>query len=195
MKKLLSIFLTFTMLISATAVLSVPAPANAASKRTKALKAYKRFLKKNKNYNRFALIYLDKDKTPELLVSTNYIVSLYSYSKGKIIDSLTTNHIEYTNNKFLYYKRSGFFKSEYMRAGIYTKGYTKVVKGKIKSIIGYRQDSMTGKKEYYKLNSNSKRSKVKSSVYKNYVKKFNKKKISAAKFFSNTKSGRAKHCK
>ncbi len=195
MKRLLSIFLSLTMLLSAAAVLSVPAHANAVSKRAKAVKAYKSFLKKNKNYNKFALIYLDKDKTPELLVSTNYIVSLYSYSKGKIIDSLTTNHIEYTNNKFLYYKRTGVFKGEYMHAGIYTKGYTKVVNGKIKSVIGYRQNSMTGKKEYYKLNSNSKRLKVKSSVYKSYVKKFNKKKISAAKFFSNTKSGRAKHCK
>ena len=63
---------------------------NAASKRTKALKAYqKKLTSLDSRYNKFALIYLNKDSIPELLITPDFSVhavagEVYTYTGGKL---------------------------------------------------------------------------------------------------------------
>ena len=63
---------------------------NAASKRTKALTAYqKKLTRLDSRYNKFALIYLDKDSIPELLITPKETVHIatsdvYVYTGGKL---------------------------------------------------------------------------------------------------------------
>lgn len=63
---------------------------NAASKRTKALTAYQKKLKKlDSKIYKFALVYLDKDSIPELVItskeSTHAIYGeIYTYNNGKL---------------------------------------------------------------------------------------------------------------
>ena len=63
---------------------------NAASKRTKALTAYqKKLTRLDSQYNKFALIYLNKDSIPELLITPKETVHIatsdvYVYTGGKL---------------------------------------------------------------------------------------------------------------
>ena len=63
---------------------------NAASKRTKALTAYQKKLKKlDSKIYKFALVYLDKDSIPELLITPDFSVhavagEVYTYTGGKL---------------------------------------------------------------------------------------------------------------
>lgn len=79
----LTLCMLFTLFAPATNV-------NAASKRTKALTAYQKKLKKlDPKMYKFALVYLDKDAVPELLISPTYSVhvssgEVYTYTGSKV---------------------------------------------------------------------------------------------------------------
>ena len=80
---ILTLCMLFTLFAHATNV-------NAASKRTKALTAYqKKLTRLDSRYNKFALIYLDKDSIPELLITPKETVHIatsdvYVYTGGKL---------------------------------------------------------------------------------------------------------------
>ena len=63
---------------------------NAASKRTKALTAYQKKLKKlDSKIYKFALVYLDKDSIPELVITSKESIhavygEIYTYNNGKL---------------------------------------------------------------------------------------------------------------
>lgn len=199
MKKILSIILSIVMLSAIGAVAS-GTTVDAASKRTKAVKAYKKFLKNNSNYSQFSLVYLDNNKVPELLARTGSFVYIYTYYKGKVTDTYWHTNLGYqSNNKFNYYKKTGVFRTTNINFGDVTSGYPKLSKGSIKATV-YSKNKLEGsassKTKYYKIKKNGKAAKISKSKFKSKVKKLTKgKKSSSAKFYSNTKSGRKKHCK
>lgn len=197
MKKLLSIILTLTMLFSITAVVSVPTTANAASKRSKAIKAYKKYLKKEKyNCDKFALIYLDNNKIPELLTRQGSVVGICTYYKGKVIDTYHAVNLNKGNGKFTYYKKTGIYQSLGYTYGTWYESYPKLSKAKVKTKIFSTGNFSSSSVKYYKGEINGKKTKITKSKYKALLKKYKKgKKGSKAKFYSNTKASRKKHCK
>lgn len=78
------------ILMAAVLCFSVAVPSQAASKRTKALTAYqKKITKLNPKIYKFALVYLDKDSVPELLITPTYgahvsMGEVYTYTGGKV---------------------------------------------------------------------------------------------------------------
>ncbi len=200
MKRLLSICLTLTMLFGITTFLSAPTAADAVSKRTKAVRAYKKFLKNNKNkYKKFSLIYLNNDKIPELAVR-DYFVELYTYSGGKIVSVGGQMDISYTSDKFSYYKKAGVYVYANMHSDIYEARYDKLNSKGNSSRVAYNvfdENVSSPKTKYYIYKSNNgKAKKVSNKKFLNHIKKVTKgKKLKNAKFYKNTKSGIKKHCK
>lgn len=86
-QRILVATLTLCMLFT---LFTPAANVNAASKRTKALTAYqKKLTRLDSRYNKFALIYLDKDSIPELLITPKETVHIatsdvYVYTGGKL---------------------------------------------------------------------------------------------------------------
>lgn len=86
-QRILVAILTLCMLFT---LFAPAANVNAASKRTKALTAYqKKLTRLDSRYNKFALIYLDKDFIPELLITPKETVHIatsdvYVYTCGKL---------------------------------------------------------------------------------------------------------------
>lgn len=86
-QRILVAILTLCMLFT---LFAPAANVNAASKRTKALTAYqKKLTRLDSRYNKFALIYLDKDSIPELLITPKETVHIatsdvYVYTCGKL---------------------------------------------------------------------------------------------------------------
>ena len=86
-QRILVATLTLCMLFT---LFTPAANVNAASKRTKALTAYqKKLTRLDSRYNKFALIYLDKDSIPELLITPDFSVhavagEVYTYTGGKL---------------------------------------------------------------------------------------------------------------
>lgn len=193
-KKLLAVVMTIAMMFSICVPLSAPATVNAASKRTKAVKAYKKYLKNKTEYSQFSLIYLDNNKVPELLAKKGDMVSILTYYNGKVKDTYYVSNLMYTaNGTFDYYKKTGVIRRGGVSNGYSTVGYPKLSKGKMKRTVYAAYDMRTGKaKAYY--NANDK--KISKSKFKSWIKKNTKgKKVSRAKFHSNTGSGRKKYCK
>ena len=86
-QRILVATLTLCMLFT---LFAPAANVNAASKRTKALTAYqKKLTSLDSRYNKFALIYLNKDSIPELLITPKETVHIatsdvYVYTGGKL---------------------------------------------------------------------------------------------------------------
>lgn len=86
-QRILVATLTLCMLFT---LFAPAANVNAASKRTKALTAYqKKLTRLDSRYNKFALIYLNKDSIPELLITPKETVHIatsdvYVYTGGKL---------------------------------------------------------------------------------------------------------------
>ena len=142
---------------------------NAASKRTKALKAYqKKLTRLDSRYNKFALIYLDKDSIPELLITPDFSVhavtgEVYTYTGGKL-------------------KQLKYAVSDYGRL-IYSK--KKSVVSNSAWINGYGAVST-----FYRFNKKGKRTKLKTfeeAYLPKTLYKINGKKVSKKKFNSEYK--------
>jgi len=133
MKKKISILFVLMALLVLT-MIPVSAKSKTTSGKAKAMKAYQKELKKLRNYKdcKFALVYLNKDKTPELFVSynqpcnykdfgpngnvitvagyTNYTTT-YTFSKNKIKVVSTQTRTGKPDNVYYYFKNTGVFKS------------------------------------------------------------------------------------
>ena len=86
-QRILVATLTLCMLFT---LFAPAANVNAASKRTKALTAYQKKLKKlDSKIYKFALVYLDKDSIPELVITSKESIhavygEIYTYNNGKL---------------------------------------------------------------------------------------------------------------
>lgn len=162
---------------------------NAASKRTKALTAYQKKLKKlDSNAYKFALVYLDKDSVPELLITPSTSVhvaagEVYIYTGGKL------KQLKYAGSDFgrLVYSK----KKSVVSNSVWVNGYGAIAtfyrfnkKGKGTKLKKFEEVALP--KMLYKINGKKVSKKKYNSEYKKMVKKYPLKQIWPYKTFNIT---------
>lgn len=188
--------------------------AEAASQRTKALKAYNKFLSKSSfqvkkggqkttfyaSHCSFGIAYIDKDSVPELIIydswDSNHAAgygTLFTYKKGKV---KKVADLEMTGESLGYYKKKGVIADNYCSTGSYTTTVKRLSSGKVKTIASYNQRmNLKGKftaKKYY----NAKGKKIKKATFQKTIKKYVKNtKKSNVKFYSNNYANREMYLK
>ena len=178
----LTLCMLFTLFAPATNV-------NAASKRTKALTAYQKKLKKlDSSAYKFALVYLDKDSVPELLITPSTSVhvaagEVYTYTGGKL------KQLKYAGSDFgrLVYSK----KKSVVSNSAWINGYGAVAtfyrfnkKGKGTKLKKFEEVALP--KTLYKINGKKVSKKKYNSEYKKMVKKYPLKQIWPYKAFNIT---------
>lgn len=216
-----SLFLVITVLVmSCFSIKHV----EAASQKSKAIKAYKQFLSKSsitwtEDYTdvpssdcKFALVYIDKDSVPELVLKCDGVshaegyYRLYTYKNGKV------KELAWLKDSFSYFKKKGVFRTTYgPMMGEQSFEYYKMSKssysyvgGWIKSwwVNGEWRENGPYEYHYYKAmnkveDCNSARTKeISKKQFQKELKKLVKStKESKAKLYSNTAKNRKKHLK
>lgn len=153
---------------------------NAASKRTKALTAYqKKLTRLDSRYNKFALIYLDKDPIPELLITPDFSVhavagEVYTYTGGKL------KQLKYAGSDYgrLIYskKKSVVSNSAWINGyGAVSTFYRFNKKGKGTKLKTFEEASLP--KTLYKINGKKVSKQKFNSEYKKMIKKYPLKEI------------------
>ena len=153
---------------------------NAASKRTKALTAYqKKLTSLDSRYNKFALIYLNKDSIPELLITPDFSVhavagEVYTYTGSKL------KQLKYAGSDYgrLIYskKKSVVSNSAWINGyGAVSTFYRFNKKGKGTKLKTFEEASLP--KTLYKINGKKVSKKKFNSEYKKMVKKYPLKEI------------------
>ena len=153
---------------------------NAASKRTKALTAYqKKLTSLDSRYNKFALIYLNKDSIPELLIipddfSHAVAGKVYTYTGGKL------KQLKYAGSDYgrLIYskKKSVVSNSAWINGyGAVSTFYRFNKKGKGTKLKTFEEASLP--KTLYKINGKKVSKKKFNSEYKKMIKKYPLKEI------------------
>lgn len=176
-QRILVAILTLCMLFT---LFAPAANVNAASKRTKALTAYqKKLTRLDSRYNKFALIYLDKDSIPELLITPKETVHIatsdvYVYTGGKL------KKLKYAGSDFgrLVYSR----KKSVVSNSAWINGYGAIStfyrfnkKGKGTKLKKFEEAYLP--KTLYKINGKKVSKKKFNSEYKKMVKKYPLKEI------------------
>ena len=162
---------------------------NAASKRTKALTAYQKKLKKlDSKIYKFALVYLDKDSIPELVItskeSTHAIYGeIYTYNNGKL------KNLKYAGSdfvQFIYYpKKSAACNSSWINGyGAVSTFYRFSKTWKSTKLKLF--DAIVNQKTSYKINNKKVSKKKYYAEYKKMEKKYPLKQISLKNAFNLT---------
>lgn len=169
----LTLCMLFTLFAPATNV-------NAASKRTKALTAYQKKLKKlDSSAYKFALVYLDKDSVPELLITPSdsaHIATgeVYMYTGGKL------KQLKYASSdygRFIYSRKESVVSNcaWINRYGEVATFYRFNKKGKGTKLKKFEE--VNSPKYLYKINGKKVSNKKYNSEYKKMVKKYPLKQI------------------
>lgn len=188
------------------AFLAVPCVrAEAAPAKTKALRAYEKFLSKgtiawDTNYKvpakdcEFAIAYLDQDKVPELILhnsSVSHVAAygrIFTYKNGKV---KRVGTVDMDDSKFYYYKKKGIFISHYENGGSFDN-YRKIIKGKIVHKLQKGRQIPENRTRYYDAG----RKEISKSRFNQELKKLvGSKKKTSAKFHKNTSKSRKKYCR
>lgn len=194
MKKYRNMILCMMLVLLA----AMPMGAQATSKKAKALAAYNTFLaqttgKYGKEYDKFAIAYINNDSVPELVFRDPVYTYFYTYKSGKV----TLLHKDLSMNVFKYYKKKGMLVRLYVHRGLQTTTYMRLSKGTFKEYLGTQKYNgetnyfkYVREKSYYteKLTTKSKFNKL----LKKYV---GSKKATAFKFYKNTAANRKKRLK
>ena len=196
---LLVLLLCFTLAVPAVHV-------EAASGKSQAITAYKQFLssKGNNGSFDFAMIYLDNDSVPELLVGG---VNLYTFENG----SMVHHSVMYGDSGYGYYEKKGILVSMHAHFNVFDRSayetwdYSKFTKSKITKELfrdcTYKTNAVgkvAGKKKYTYSKYNAKGTTVKTSkskfhsVLKQLV---GKKKMTKIQMHHNTSADRNKYLK
>lgn len=213
---LLSAARIFLLLLAVSILPSMQA--QAASQKTKALKAYKKLLSQGKtpweestpmSGSQFAIVYLDNNNVPELIIKNENVPRyarpgrLYTYAKGKVVEVgiLYLDKLDKVMDKspFSYYKKTGIYGYGCYEMGYCTKNYYKM-SGTKSSHTGltntyytsdYYNSSYRNKVEY-KVNNKT----ASKSAFTKKLKKLTKsKKVTTPKFYKNTKANRNRYLK
>lgn len=188
-----------------------PLEVQAASQKTKAMKAYKSMLSKKTmrwgndpyykavptNTCRFTIAYIDNNSVPELIVESSYVtraagtVVIYTYRNGKVqvVKNSTTGKYFADSGKFSYYKKKGIFISTYVMGGV-TDNYYKMSKNKASLKLQADNSLMYGRSYY-----NASKKITKKTFDKSLKKLVGSKKKTNAKFYKNTAANRKKYLK
>lgn len=199
------------LLVMLAALLALPLNAQAASTKSKAIKAYKAFLAqaaipwgRDSYYTavptkrcQFSLVYIDKNSVPELVVKSDYVTHaagcgvVFTYKNGKV-QPVENIHLD---GDFYYYKKKGVYAASYLGTGRLCYNYDKMSGLSATAKLSDQKDILSGKKSYYKITSGGSKAisrKKFNSVLKKLVGSAKKTK---AKFYKNTKKNRAKYLK
>ncbi len=197
------ILLLFLMLVLA----ALPLNAQAASQKTKAIKAYTKMMSKStmrwgadtyytkvptKNCE-FAIAYIDNDSVPELIVRNTRDIThiagfgvVYTYRNGKV-QVVKNIHID---DKFYYYKKKGVFVSMYVSGGT-AESYWTLSKGKAVCRLSKEYRMIDRKYTYYAASKKTSKKKFNAALKK----LVGSKKKTAVKFYKNTAAARKKYMK
>lgn len=202
------------MVLFVAVVLMIPVQTQAASAKSKALKAYRKLLSKStikwneygtyvktKNCS-FALAYVDNNSVPELILQTydtshaEGYGSLYTYRNGKarLVTGLSLN------GSFRYYKKKCIFIDNYTGSGVSQDYYTKLYKGKAYTKLGkateYDWNGNISRKTYTNCSNSSSYRQISKSTFKKRLKKLvGSRKVRTVIFRANTKYNRSKYLK
>ena len=185
-QRILVATLTLCMLFT---LFAPAANVNAASKRTKALTAYQKKLKKlDSKIYKFALVYLDKDSIPELVITSKESAhaiygEIYTYNNGKL------KNLKYAGSdfgQFIYSpKKSVACNSSWINGyGAVSTFYRLSKTGKSTKLK--RFDAIVNPKTSYKINNKKVSKKKYYAEYKKMEKKYPLKQISLKNAFNLT---------
>ena len=185
-QRILVVTLTLCMLFT---LFAPAANVNAASKRTKALTAYQKKLKKlDSKICKFALVYLDKDSIPELVITSKESIhavygEIYTYNNGKL------KNLKYAGSdfgQFIYSpKKSVACNSSWINGyGAVSIFYRFSKTGKSTKLK--RFDAIVNPKISYKINNKKVSKKKYYAEYKKMEKKYPLKQISLKNAFNLT---------
>lgn len=210
-KRLVSFLISIILAVSAVVVLPAQSfEVNAASKKAKAVKAYKKFLVKERNkkekymYNgnytieKFSVIYLDKNSVPELVLMKGSSYTVYTYKNGKV-KKTDIDNLYNLDERFYYCKKTGI----YTRVGTGRNGWIPTAyyklsgtKSKYKVSKSSAMGSSSDPKDYPPNKYYNAKSSISKKKFNSILKKLTKgKKFSTAKFYKNSKTNRKKYCK
>lgn len=184
----------------------------AASAKSKAIKAYKSFLSQktipwgtdsyytsvpSKNCS-FALAYIDKNTVPELVVRNMRGIThiagfgvVFTYKNGKVQPVANIQ----LDGKFYYYKKKAIYAGSNLSSGVLSYSYYKMSGVKSTAKLTERENIFSGEKTYYKANSGNGKVISKSKFTSSLKKLVGSTKRSTAKFYKNTKKNRTKYLK
>lgn len=192
---------------------AMPLSAQAASQKTKAIKAYKIFLSKamipwdddwNVRASRcsFGLAYIDGDNVPELIVSTSDVSHaagygrIYAYKNGQVkrVANLAMN-----DSKCSYYKKKGVVIDTYAQGGS-TKNYKKLTAAGLTTKLAVFSNVakvpwLPKGTSYYKMTGYTNKKVSKATFHKELKKLVGNKKATKVSMRKNTVANRKKYLK
>lgn len=207
-------FLGILMCLMVVFVMVPSQNAQAASNKTKALKAYRSMMaKKTLKVNdwttyqtkncRFAIAYIDNNSIPELIVYNNKDVShiqgfgaLYTYRKGKV--QLVSTLMLDTRSRLGYYYKTGWFMDNTTYQGYGTDTFYKLFAGKLKTDMGYSRSVEYNGRKYvitgYGITANGSYQSYDATTFnRSLTYNTGGKKFRTFKFYKNTKKNRLKY--
>lgn len=214
MKKTKGFRMVIMICIMAVLCASMPVPANAASAKSKAMKAYKKFLagsavrwsdsstKKDTVLSKctFALVYVDNNSVPELILGCGRNANshaqgyykMYTYKNGKVTPVMNLM------DGFAYYKKKGVCCAFHSGTGGYETYYYKYSSGKSNGkliSVDRTPVSLTDPGwRYYNMKNNMLGSEISKASFNRQLKKLvgSSKKITKIKYYNNTAANRKK---
>jgi len=170
-----------------------------ASQKSKALKAYKSFLAKQKAEFSFSLIYLDKNSVPELILQEHRfnVGYVYTYKNGKVTPANGTG-----KSPFAYYKKKGILISGWRFGGGSSvesaTAYSRLKDGKVSLALAdvtkssYKNGSLVNTQEYRKYTDDSGKYILISNLKSELKKIVGTRKKTKIKYYKNTAANRKK---
>lgn len=186
--------------------------AEAASTKTKALKAYAKMLSKKtikrtghttmqtKNC-KFAIAYIDNNSVPELVIYNDTDLchaegfgALYTYKNGKVV--YVTSLFLDGKSRLGYYKKTGWFMDNVTWQGYGTDSFYKLSGKKVKSDYVLFRDRENGKSVAFGLMISNNYQTVDATTFNRVLSTNTKsKKLTKFKFYNNTAKNRKKYLK
>lgn len=213
-RKALKKLALFTLLFVLTLL---PTSAQAASQKTKALKAYKKFLNKSTvtlagqtcqmSDAEFAVAYIDNNSVPELFLRANYkygnnkfsIIALYTYKNGKM-KRLYVRDIKLLGsyaNSYSYYKKRGIISMKFGHGDYASTTYYKISGNKlVQKLSSSGTYDWQKDKTIYSYSSGASAKKITKSKFNKQLKTLTKsKKATALTLYKNTAANKTNHLK
>lgn len=176
---------------------AMPINARAASKKSKALSAYKTFLAQTtgaygRAYDKFAIAYIDSNSVPELIFRDPIYTYVYTYKNSKV----TLLHKDLSANAFKYYKKKGIIVRFYAHRGLQTTTYLRLSGSSFIEYLGTQKYTSTDYYRYVRQSTYYTEKLVTKSKFNKLLKKYvGAKKTSSIKFYKNTAANRKKRLK
>lgn len=210
-KRSLKLILMLTVLL--TLLLACGMTSQAASAKSKAMKAYKTMMAKTYIYKDnwqmktkncyFAIAYIDNNSVPELIVYNNKDIPhmggygmLYTYRNGKVqyVTSMTLDE----KSTLGYYRKKGILTDAYAQQGRKGVSFMKLKNGTVTSVLykGYYHNGKKWKADEYLKYSSSKVTTLTKSKFNKALKSYvGSRDLTKFKFYKNTSKNRKKYLK